>query len=900
MTKYFFNWLFVLALNSFVIYYGSTSGKSDTSSQVTVSRHVKHHKFKPNAIVKKKKLKNSGVKRNEEFGSDYRGNDEESKHEVRIVIMNLQKGKEHMIGVGSDYSTSMSVNDVRRKIEKAIDEEEKMLDKFTEHSTLDHTTELGKDLIRESRVQREIIKVLEKQAGTDYADDDFAVGVKVEGKCDSRYRSHSGSCNNLQNPTLGTTGTHYRRLLDSNYKKDGDSQHTPTGGKKVNERSLPNPRKISLLLFHEKPPNVRPKDEPAKHPTSVSALFSHLSHNVAHDLTSSQIGALRCCDPKFHDSEQCFHYNHPSDPFFAHNCTNFNRAQVISLFQEKAGKSVSDVLNSASSFIDASPVYDIDKNSILRTRVDGLLRMKKEHPHLPIPLTVKRPIRLAGDPRTPQTPLTLGSSAIFSAEHNRIAGELKSRLMPLLKDKTLFEQDEIIFQESRRIVIAEYQNIIYNDVLKLLLGDERWEAAQFSTQTDSVYDSSVDPTVSIEFNIMYRSQHSIINAVYKHIRTNYPLRDNVFNNTLVFENQGKGWEDVLIGGLSTPCQKLDDTYVDDITDWLQFAANAIDLAATDIQRGRDFGTPTYNTLRKLCGFTALTTWDSKPSEISESLWNKLKSLYNTPEEIDLYVGILTETPLENSFVSPTSACISVKQFKALKLGDRFFFTHTNQGEGMGLGQVAKDMIRKRTFGDIFCDNLDLDRIPQDVFRMPGNGNAEVDCASRPKFEFDKLAREILQEHGIEDNSANVDQTHPNGSNKNNTDNGNVNQTPTNGNRNNIVDPDFENTTVCLPFEICPTNNKTKPSVDTNNGESSTVESEDGGEMLPNYVFHNNLEAFPENKPKPINGPSHIIPHLPELDNFDPFKITDEGLKDFKVLLHHRDQNQKTSLGMEQN
>ena len=63
---------------------------------------------------------------------------------------------------------------------------------------------------------------------------------------------------------------------------------------------------------------------------------------------------------------------------------------------------------------------------------------------------------------------TLGAMhALFIKEHNRIARRLKE-LNPNWNDEKLY-------QESKRIVNAEWQHIIYNEWLPLLIGVELLE-----------------------------------------------------------------------------------------------------------------------------------------------------------------------------------------------------------------------------------------------------------------------------------------------------------------------------------------------------------------------------------------------------------------------------------------
>ncbi len=79
------------------------------------------------------------------------------------------------------------------------------------------------------------------------------------------------------------------------------------------------------------------------------------------------------------------------------------------------------------------------------------------------------------------------------------------------------------------------------------------------------------------------------------------------------------------------------------------------------------------------GFLLLPTspacsWSTPPAEISPSDWLLLSTLYDRPEEVDLFVGALAEATEDGdgdaAAVGPTFACIIARQFEALKDGDR--------------------------------------------------------------------------------------------------------------------------------------------------------------------------------------------------------------------------------------
>lgn len=105
------------------------------------------------------------------------------------------------------------------------------------------------------------------------------------------------------------------------------------------------------------------------------------------------------------------------------------------------------------------------------------------------------------------------SQIVFLREHNRLATEL-STLNPSW-------DDERLYQEARRILIAQSQHITYNEWLPILLGRSKMAQigllplqAGFSAD----YDTALNPSILNEFvGAAFRFGHSLVQGTAQYV-----------------------------------------------------------------------------------------------------------------------------------------------------------------------------------------------------------------------------------------------------------------------------------------------------------------------------------------------------------------------------------------------
>ncbi len=75
-----------------------------------------------------------------------------------------------------------------------------------------------------------------------------------------------------------------------------------------------------------------------------------------------------------------------------------------------------------------------------------------------------------------------------------------------------------------------------------------------------------------------------------------------------------------------------------------------------MQRGRDHGIPGYAAYRKLSGKEYPYKWTDLSADMRTATIDRLKKLYESPEDLDLWIGLISENPVKEFLLPPTQRC----------------------------------------------------------------------------------------------------------------------------------------------------------------------------------------------------------------------------------------------------
>ncbi|KAL0832005.1 hypothetical protein ABMA28_001504 [Loxostege sticticalis] len=573
-----------------------------------------------------------------------------------------------------------------------------------------------------------------------------------------KYRRLDGLCNNLHHPTWGATMAPFQRLIGPLFADGINAPRIAHTG-----RDLPLSRVVSRTMhpdegFHDHAGTVM-----------VIAWGQFMDHDYT--LTGTPLDPVNrndpeeCCKrPPHLKHPYCNEIRVPEDDYFYRlfgvKCIDFVRGFPSPRPGCRLGSRVP--FNTLTGVIDGNTVYGVtDKFARkLRTGYGGLLRMNpvfKEYglrDLLPLKLDIPdegctRPNKNmycfeAGEIRVNEQLVLTVMHTLMAREHNRVANAL-AEVNPHWDDETLY-------QEARRINIAEIQHITYNEFLPILLGKDVMEKFGLVLEKEGYwdgYDPEVNPDVIDSFAAAaYRFGHSLLpTAVERWSKAHKFIASKRLSDLIrrPYDLYRAGVLDEYVMGLMNQvAQAMDDSITQEVTNHLFKKVGArfgMDLVSFNMQRGREFGLPGYMEFRKFCGLSGADSFQDLFGTMSNETVRKYETIFEHPVDVDLWSGGVSERPLPGSMLGPTFACIIATQFSYSRRGDRFWYELPNQPSTFTPEQLTE--IRKARLARVICDNTDIiDTVQLYPMVLPDHElNPRVPCRSGiiPSMDFTKWA-----------------------------------------------------------------------------------------------------------------------------------------------------------------
>ena len=470
-----------------------------------------------------------------------------------------------------------------------------------------------------------------------------------------RFRTITGECNNIENPTQGASTTAFRRLVPAIYE-DGIS--SPLG--RFQAQSLPeegeSDQAAKIGPFVAPKPSGRLISKSVVRNRTDSEAFSHIlmqwGQFLDHDVDFGPELEVECescefteeCEPIFvTEDDSVFGVNTPRGG----DCLPFKRSVAVCSSDTSGSFSPREQINELTSYIDASQVYGSNREvgNAVRSFSGGRLRAGENLPdgREGLPIDTDRLVGclgttdcfLCGDFRCNEQTSLLTMHTLWFREHNRIADRLQS----INPDWS----DERVYQEARKIVGAVVQKITYEDYLPKILGSD----ISIFLGTYEGYNSTVDASIPNSFaTAAYRYGHSLIRPSFARLNADYePISEGPLNLREAFFNPPElarsGIDNLLRGLVTAEARRVDESVNRVLTTQLfeREAGFGLDLAALNIQRSRDHGLAGFTIWRNFCNRVFGVTSDIE----NQMTFLSFLQLYGTLDNVELWIGGLVVT-----------------------------------------------------------------------------------------------------------------------------------------------------------------------------------------------------------------------------------------------------------------
>jgi peroxidase len=484
------------------------------------------------------------------------------------------------------------------------------------------------------------------------------------------FRPIGGTGNNLVNPNFNANpGSPEINLAPLNFSAGANDPLV----------SGPNPRTISNVIAGGTGANGQ--NGQTTDPVASAWLYvfgQFVDHDLDLESTPTTSPAINITVP-------------PNDPMFKAGTT-------IAMTRDLRNPATNTIINTVAGYLDLSQLYGstVAVANSLRN-ADGTLRSSDNGQVL----NVVNGVFVTGDPRVMENPELTAVTILFMREHNFWVGKLKAQHPSWTGDQ--------LYNMAKAITTAEYQNLIYEEYLPLLIGPVLGEYKGYKPQ--------INAQVTQEFSTAaFRVGHSQVSDTQEGLDANGNV---VFTESLAqaFFNapadDEKNGINPLLRSLGVDFAQATDVYTVSVLRNLLFAPLAggdvdeVDLIAIDIQRERDVGLATLNQTRKALGLPQYTSFTQLTSD--PVLQKNLATVYGDIKNVDLFMGGLAEDHVRGALVGSTFQAIIARQFEALRSGDRFFWRNQK------FDRETAEMISQTKLADIIKRNTDITSLQENVF-----------------------------------------------------------------------------------------------------------------------------------------------------------------------------------------
>lgn len=539
---------------------------------------------------------------------------------------------------------------------------------------------------------------------------------RAEVVCNNTGYTYDGSCNNLAHPAWGSAGSAYARFEPAFFENGINSM-----------RQGPNERAISN--------SVGKDDTSFGNPAGFPLLAVIFGQGAAHDFAStiSVSGGEPDLIPLLD----------PEDPLYLASPLSPPAIPLGLSLLEDVGEGPWAPKNKVTHFIDGSLFYGSSEEHAnkLRSFVNGKMItteytvefngrpviLRNQLPNAAMVNVTPRADLVLNNP--PESLLIGGDDRVFenaflAALHNLFVLE-HNYWCDALKVSHPAWTDEQLFQEARKWTIAVFQNVLFYEFVRAVVGEVVFNQAR----PYMGYDETVDPRISVAFatagfrfgHTMVPDQIPIVDMDRNRVVAEVPITGLFGNHLDPLRTQALAGGN---GNLMFSLAQFSGRPVDGkLSDTVRGLGLSFDLYAVNLRRERLHGLPPFNELVKVYhpageaadiylrqGCVNDDELSDEPDSLTcfthvggnEVTAAKLKTLYGKVKNIDGFVGMLMERKVAGSLLGQTQAAIVLDQFLRLRSGDRFWFENP--------GYFTEDevaTIRARTFKKMLVSNFGI-------------------------------------------------------------------------------------------------------------------------------------------------------------------------------------------------